>query len=140
VRRYLLMARQIDVLLIDDDPAQCETLADILTDHDCSVTACPDPHLGETLGRSRRFDLVLLDLKMDSLGGLDILRSIYSYGHSCIIILTGITDTGPKRAALAAGADAVMDKPVDIPRLLEIARDVQLSGDCKATAPLVPAP
>src|SRR5438876_4256816 len=112
------MARQIDVLLIDDDPAQCETLADILTDHDCRVSACSDPRHGESLGCSRRFDLVLLDLKLDVMSGVDLLRSIYPYGHSCIIILTGTAETRLKQAALAAGADAVMEKPVDISHLL----------------------
>src|SRR5437660_1754159 len=104
------MARQIDVLLIDDDPAQCETLADILSDHDCNVMPCSDPRRGEALGRGRRFDLVLLDLKMDALNGLELLRTIRPHGHACIIILTGLVEVGVKRAALAAGADAVMDK------------------------------
>ena len=71
------MPRSITVLLIDDDPAQCETLADILADHHCRVDACSDPRRGEALGRSQRFDLVLLDLKMDGLDGLELLRRIH---------------------------------------------------------------
>ena len=49
-------------------------------------------------------------------------------------------DADVKRAAMAEGADAVMDKPVDITRLLEIALDVRTTGDCKASTALVPAP
>jgi DNA-binding response OmpR family regulator len=134
------MVRQINVLLIDDDPAQCETLADILSEHNCDVIPCPDPGRGEQLARSRRFDLVLLDLKMSCLSGLDLLRSIHSHGHSCIIILTGVAEADSKRAALAAGADAVMEKPVDIPRLLDIAQDIRSTGNCKATSALLPVP
>jgi DNA-binding response OmpR family regulator len=134
------MRRIISVLLIDDDPAQCETLADILEDHDCSVVPCSDPVRGEELGRTREFDLVLLDLKMNGHHGLDLLRAIRSQSHSCVVVLTGIAESATKRAALAGGADAVMEKPVDIPQLLTIARDIQLTGDCRVSSAAVPVP
>ena len=134
------MRRTVFVLLIDDDPAQCETLADILEDHECSVVPCSDPIRGEELGRTRRFDLVLLDLKMRGHDGLDLLRAIRSQRHSCVVVLTGVAEGSTKRAALAEGADAVMEKPVDIPRLLTIARDIQVTGDCKESSAAVPVP
>jgi DNA-binding response OmpR family regulator len=134
------MQRTISVLLIDDDLAQCETLADILADHDCSVIPCSDPVEGEELGRTHVFDLVLLDLKMNGHNGLDLLRGIRTQSHPCVVVLTGIAETSTKRAALAGGADAVMEKPVDIPRLLSIARDIQTTGDCKESSAAVPVP
>lgn len=134
------MPRRIAVLLVDDDPAQCETMADILSDYDCDVLPCSDPILAASHGSSSRFDLVLLDLIMAGMSGIDLLHRIRPRSHGCIIVLTGMVEAGMKRAAIAAGADAVMDKPVDIPQLLEIARDVQHTGDCKASAALVPAP
>jgi two-component system, OmpR family, torCAD operon response regulator TorR len=123
------MSQRIAVLLVDDDPAQCETMADILSDHGCEVLPCSDPSQAVTLGCSSRFDLVLLDLKMAGIDGIDLLRRIRHLSHGCIM-----------RRALTEGADAVLTKPVDIPQLLEIARDVQTTGDCKATASLVPSP
>lgn len=134
------MPRRITVLLVDDDPAQCETMADILSDHDCDVQPCSAPSRAAELGRSSRFDLVLLDLKMAGMSGIDLLRQIRPQSHGCIVILTGMVEADIKRLALLEGADAVMDKPVDIPALLEIARDVRTTGDCKASAALVPAP
>jgi DNA-binding response OmpR family regulator len=134
------MPHRISVLLVDDDPAQCETLADILSDYDCDVAPCSDPFLAERLGCASRFDLVLLDLKMPGISGIELLRRIRPQAHGCIVILTGVVEADIKRAALKEGADAVMDKPVDIPQLLEIARDVKLTGDCKASAAAVPAP
>jgi DNA-binding response OmpR family regulator len=134
------MPRQIKVLVIDDDPAQCETLADILSDFNCDVAPCSDPLRAEELARASHFDLVLLDLKLGSMSGIELLRHIRPLGHDCIIVLTGMIQLDVKRAAMAEGADAVMDKPVDIPRLLEIAQDIQRNGDCKASALLVPAP
>lgn len=134
------MTQRISVLLIDDDPAQCETLADILTDYDCEVTPCSDPARGEAIGIASRYDLVLLDLKMAGRSGLDVLRNIRPMCHGCIVVLTGMVEADVKRSALSEGADAVMDKPVDIPRLLQIARDVRLTGSCQATAASVPAP
>jgi DNA-binding response OmpR family regulator len=134
------VSRRIAVLLVDDDPAQCETMADILSDHGCDVLPCSDPSQAATLGSSSRFDLVLLDLKMTGVNGLDLLRRIRHLSHGCILILTGMVEAHIKRMALSEGADAVLTKPVDIPQLLEIARDVQTTGACKATAPLVPSP
>lgn len=127
------MPRRISVLLVDDDAAQCETLADILSDYDCDVLPCSDPLRAATLARGSRFDLVLLDLKMAGMSGLDLLRQIRTYGHGCILVLTGLVEADVQRAALQEGADAVLEKPVDIPRLIQIARDVALTGDCKAT-------
>jgi DNA-binding response OmpR family regulator len=134
------MDRRINVLLIDDDPAQCETLADVLGEHGCEVVPCSDPIRGRVLGRSRPFDLVLLDLKMSGLSGLDLIQVFRDHSSPCIVVLTGLADTSMKRAAIAGGADAVMDKPVDIPRLLEIACDVRRTGDCKSSAALIPVP
>jgi DNA-binding response OmpR family regulator len=133
------MASRISVLLIDDDPAQCETLADILSDYDCDVTPCSDSVLGATLGTASRYDLVLLDLKMAGLSGVDLLRHIRATRHGCIIVLTGMVEADVKRAARIEGADAVLDKPVDIDRLLEIARDIQVTGNCKSSAVTQPA-
>jgi len=134
------VVQSIRVLLIDDDPAQCETLADILDEHGCVVHPCSDPRRGAALGRGQRFDLVLLDLKMGGIDGVELLRRIRPQTHGCIVVLTGMAEASVKRAAVAEGADAVMEKPVDIPRLLEIARDVQRTGDCKRSAALIPVP
>src|SRR5437016_11513861 len=86
----LIMPQRIAVLLVDDDPAQCETMADILSDYDCDVLPCSDPFQAATLGSSTRFDLVLLDLKMGGISGIDLLRQFRSKSHGCIIILTGM--------------------------------------------------
>src|SRR5690348_5529390 len=134
------MSRRIAVLLVDDDPAQCETMADILSDHGCDVLPCSDPSQAATLGSNSRFDLVLLDLKMSGVNGIDLLCRIRHLSHGCIVILTGMVEADVKRRALSEGADAVLTKPIDIPRLLEIAQDVRTTGDCQATAPLVPTP
>lgn len=134
------MPRRISVLLVDDDPAQCETLADILSDHDCDVLPCSDPLHAESLVGASRFDLVLLDLKMARLSGIELLRRIRPKGHGCIVVLTGMVEADVKRSAVREGADAVMVKPVDIPQLIEIARDIERTGNCKASAAAVPAP
>ena len=128
------------VLLIDDDPVQCETLTDILSDHDCDVLPCTDAMRGATVGSERRFDLVLLDLRMGGIDGIQVLRWIQVQPHGCIVVLTGVAAVDLKRRALREGADAVMEKPVDIARLLEIARDVQETGHCQESASQVPVP
>jgi two-component system, NtrC family, nitrogen regulation response regulator NtrX len=130
----------LKVLLIDDSPEQCETLSDILTDNDCEVLPCTDPVLGEAYGSRQRFDLVLLDLKLNGVDGMQVLCQIQAQPHGCIVVLTGVAEAPTKRAALRAGANAVMEKPVDIARLLEIAHDVRQTGHCQASTSRLPVP
>jgi DNA-binding response OmpR family regulator len=119
------------VLVVDDDPDQCETLAELLAEYDCDVTPCSDPHRAIELSRAQRYDLVLLDILMHAMDGLELLRQIKPHGHACIVMLTGTIEPELKVAAIHAGADDVMEKPVDIPKLLEVAETVRRTGDCE---------
>jgi DNA-binding response OmpR family regulator len=126
------MPTPITVLVVDDYPDTCTTLADLLEMYDCQVVPCSDPLRALELSRTRTFDLVLLDIKMPGMHGLDLLRQIKPRGHGCIIMVTGVVDPSIKDAALQAGADDVMDKPLEIEKLLEVAEVVRRTGDCAA--------
>jgi CheY-like chemotaxis protein len=125
------MAPSLTILVVDDDPDQCESMADLLAEFDCDVTPCSNPHRAIELSQARQFDLVLLDIMMHAMDGLELLRQVKLHGHLCIVMLTGAIEPELKAAAIRAGADDVMEKPVDIPKLLELVETVRRTGDCQ---------
>ena len=84
-----------------------------------------------SLSLETRFDLILLDIKMPGVSGIDILSALEPNRHGCIVIATGLQDEELRRECLAAGADEVMLKPLDIPHLLKLTEEVRKTGDCR---------
>jgi CheY-like chemotaxis protein len=123
--------RNLLVAVIDDNRDQCQTLAEILEEFHCEVTCCWEPRDAISLCRGHRFDLIVLDIKMPRVSGIEILVSLERDRHGCIVIATGLQDEALRRECLAAGADDVMLKPLDIPHLLELAEAVRKNGDCQ---------
>jgi len=68
--------------------------------------------------REARFDLVLLDMNMPGMGGLETCRSIRSQSEMAIIMLTVRDSETDKIEALDAGADDYVTKPYNAPELL----------------------
>jgi len=109
------------ILVVDDDPQIRRVMRTSLAGHSYEVT---DARAGEeALDRLRRdsFDLVLLDLNMPGMGGLETCRSIRSAHSShdlAIIMLTVRNTERDKVDALDAGADDYVTKPFSMPELL----------------------
>jgi CheY-like chemotaxis protein len=128
------MERTLRVAVIDDNRDQCQTLADILEEFGCAVSCCWEPTEAVALCYSQRFDLVVLDIKMPGVSGLEVLATIDHGRHGCIVVATGLQDEALRRECLEAGADEVMLKPLDIPHLLNLAEEIREKGDCREAA------
>src|SRR5438270_597151 len=120
------MGRTLSVAVIDDNRDQCQTLADIFEEFDCHVVCCWEPREAISLCHGTRFDL-----KMPGVSGIEILTALEPVRHGCIVVATGLQDDLLRQECLQAGADEVMLKPLDIPRLLELAETVRATGDCR---------
>lgn len=105
------------VLLVDDDPEQCETLADLLEALGCAVTARTDPVEALRASRLSVFDLVLIDLKLPGMQPLEFLERIRGDGHRFTVLVVGERSDQETEAALQAGADGVLEKPIPVERL-----------------------
>ena len=105
------------VLLVEDDPAISEPLARALGREGYDVRAHGTG--GEALADMRGVDLVVLDLGLPDMDGLDVAREIRASGnHVPILILTARTDEVDMVVGLDAGADDYVTKPFRLAELL----------------------
>jgi two-component system, OmpR family, KDP operon response regulator KdpE len=106
------------ILVVDDEPQIRRVLKSALSVQGYEVY---DARTGEdaleTL-RDRRFDLVLLDVNMPGMGGLEACRQIRPTSDLAIIMLTVRDSEQDKVAALDAGADDYITKPFSTPELM----------------------
>lgn len=115
----VLMARK-SILVVDDEKNQREILETILSGEGYDVTTASSGEAAMKFVESRRFDLVLTDLKMTGMSGLDLLKELTNFDRSIIVILLtahGSVDSAVD--ALRLGAFDYLQKPYDSDKLLE---------------------
>jgi DNA-binding NtrC family response regulator len=113
------MARK-SILVVDDEKSQREILEMILSDEGYDVTTASSGEAALKFVADRRFDLVLTDLKMTGMSGLDLLKELTNFDKSIIVILLtahGSVDSAVD--ALRLGAFDYLQKPYDREKLLD---------------------
>ena len=108
----------IKILMIEDDPELAEILSEYLAQFDMQITNVEDPFLGISTLNTGDFDLVILDLTLPGLDGLDVCSDIRKRHDIPIIISSARHDITDKVEALERGADDYLPKPYN-PRELE---------------------
>jgi two-component system KDP operon response regulator KdpE len=106
------------ILVVDDDPQIRRVMRVTLTGQGYEVDDAKDGEAALEKLRQPRFDLVLLDMNMPGMGGLDACRAIRSQSDVSIIMLTVRDAEADKVDALDAGADDYITKPYHTPELL----------------------
>jgi two-component system, OmpR family, KDP operon response regulator KdpE len=106
------------ILVIDDDPQIRRTMRATLTSRGYEVDDARTGEEGVEKLRSGSYDLVLLDLNMPGVGGMETCRMIRSNSEVAIIVLTVSNTEKDKVEALDAGADDYITKPFSTPELL----------------------
>jgi len=105
------------ILIVEDDPADVATLHAFLEDEASSIRAETDSRRAEQAIAEFDPDLVLLDLRMPELDGMEVLRRIRDLrevaGFLPVIVLTGDDSDVARNSALALGADDFLGKPLD---------------------------
>lgn len=113
------MARK-SILVVDDEKSQREILEMILAGEGYDVTTASSGEAALKFVADRRFDLVLSDLKMTGMSGLDLLKELSAHDPSIMVILLtahGTVDSAVD--ALRLGAFDYLQKPYDREKLLE---------------------
>jgi two-component system KDP operon response regulator KdpE len=106
------------ILVIDDDPQIRRVMRVTLTGQGYEVEDAKNGEAGLLKLRDERFDLVLLDMNMPGMGGLETCRQIRSQSEVAIVMLTVRDTESDKVDALDAGADDYVTKPYNAPELL----------------------
>jgi type IV pilus assembly protein PilB len=109
------------ILVVDDDAALREVLREILTDEHYDVVLAEDGNAGLEAVHREKPDLVVTDLQMPGLDGLELLRRLRRDLATCqipVIFLTVIESLDSEAKALDLGADDYLGKPVERSRLL----------------------
>jgi two-component system KDP operon response regulator KdpE len=106
------------ILVVDDDPQIRRVMRVTLTGHGYEVDDVKTGEAALEKLRDQRFDLVLLDMNMAGMGGLETCRAIRGQSDVAIIMLTVRDTETDKVEALDAGADDFVTKPFNPPELL----------------------
>jgi DNA-binding NtrC family response regulator len=118
-KEKLFMARK-SILVVDDEKSQREILEMILSGEGYDVTTASSGEAAMKFVADRHFDLVLTDLKMTGMTGLDLLKELTDFDKSIIVILLtahGTVDSAVD--ALRLGAFDYLQKPFEREKLLE---------------------
>jgi len=103
------------VLVVDDDPATRELLRDFLSSKQYDVSEAATGGEGLRRLREDRPHLVLLDINLPDLQGLEVLRQAKEIDPAvAVIMVTGIREEEVGREALQAGAFDYIVKPLDL--------------------------
>lgn len=123
-------------LLIEDDRAIGDILADALSRHRWVVERALDGETGLALSQSQEYDLILLDIGLPKVDGITVCKQLRSQRcETPILLLTGQHSADAQIAGLDAGADDYVTKPFNLDIVLARVRAVVRKG--KSTAPLV---
>jgi two-component system response regulator HydG len=108
----------VSVLIIDDDEGHAQAVADSLARVGCECTIATSGRRGAELIEGENFDIVITDLRMDDVDGLEILRKAKEeLPDAEVIVLTGHSSIHSAVTAMQAGAYTYLTKPLDIQEL-----------------------
>ena len=106
------------ILLIEDEPQMRRTLSAALRAHEYQVVEAATAREGLAQAAGRNPDLILLDLGLPDLDGLEVTRAVRRSARTPILVLSARGQESDKVAALDLGADDYLTKPFGVPELL----------------------
>jgi two-component system response regulator RegX3 len=106
------------VLIIEDEPAYVDALEVALGREGFTVTAAADGREGIREFRAERPDILLLDLMLPGMTGLDVLRRVRAEGDTPVIVLSAKDSESDVVTALELGADDYLTKPYSVRELV----------------------
>jgi two-component system, OmpR family, alkaline phosphatase synthesis response regulator PhoP len=112
------------ILVVDDEPRIAEICRDYLERAGFKVTLAANGTDALALARTKRPDLVVLDLGLPKLDGLDVTRALRKHSNVPIIMLTARVEESDKVTGLELGADDYLTKPFSPKELVARVRAV----------------
>lgn len=106
------------LLIADDDPQMVRALRITLAAHGYEVVTAADGAEAIAAAAQTRPDLIMLDLGMPRLDGIEVIQALRGWTNAPIIVVSGRTGSADKVDALDAGADDFVTKPFQVDELL----------------------
>lgn len=125
-----------EILLIEDEKNICNFIATTLRTQDYKVSFASDAANGLSLAASACPDLILLDLGLPDMDGIDVIHSIRKWSNIPIIVISARTQEKEKVEALDAGADDYITKPFGTSELMARIRTA-LRRSSMSSAPVI---
>jgi len=111
-------ARQIRILLVEDDTEIARRLVEGLSEAGFVVEHAADGEMGLSMGRTEEFDAVILDLGLPDISGVEVLKKWRKSERAMpVLILTARDSWTEKVDGLNAGADDYITKPFHVPEV-----------------------
>ncbi|MBA7620276.1 Regulator of RpoS [subsurface metagenome] len=106
------------LLIVDDEQAVCDLLYDQLSERGYSCTTALDGNEALAKLSAQDFDVVLLDIKLPKMSGMEILSNIRSaHHHTAAIMLTAVDNVNTVVEAMKLGASDYIVKPFDLDKV-----------------------
>jgi DNA-binding response OmpR family regulator len=104
--------KKYHLLLVDDDEALLNLLEGILKNEGYTITIAPDGTAAINLIKQHSYDLILLDIKMQTVSGFNVLKFVKEkYPSTKVIMLTAFGDLKHAIISKTMGADRFIEKP-----------------------------
>ena len=108
------------ILIIDDDEVQLRLQQSIIMERGYEVYSTADGPQGVMLYKAQRPDLVLLDIGLPSLSGIEVLKQIRQFDKNArVIVITGYASVESAVTAIRFGAWDYVRKPFEVEGLLK---------------------
>jgi len=116
----------INILIVDDNKVLTQNLCDIFNEHGYSIEIASDGQMAIELGRRKKFDLTLIDMKLPDINGLKLIETLYEMvpDMEYIIITAFASFESVVEAVKHRQVVAYETKPLDMERLLALIRQV----------------
>ncbi|MEH6565958.1 MAG: response regulator transcription factor [Halopseudomonas sp.] len=105
------------ILTIEDDPVLGAHLKSSLESKGFAVTLAADGDLGLSLAFKRQFDLILLDVMLPGLGGLDLLARLRQRQRTPVLLMSALGEESHRIRGFDSGADDYLPKPFSLAEL-----------------------
>jgi DNA-binding NtrC family response regulator len=116
------------ILVVDDDPGILETLSDVLAVTGYATSMASSGHAAIAKAKANKFDLVLMDVRMPGLNGVQTLHALRALDpHVSVIMMTAYTGDELVEESQRTTGFEVLSKPLDLDRVLPLVRRIVTS-------------
>ena len=116
---------KMTILVVEDDSSVKNLMTTTLRTHDYNYLMAPNGQSAIMEASSHNPDVVLLDLGLPDMDGIEVIRNIRSWSNMPIIVISARSEDSDKIEALDAGADDYLTKPFSVEELLARLRVTQ---------------